>query len=834
MAQKTLGIVTAYGEWLDAGNVGTKADFLASLKGMNGLSAYETALNNGFVGSEADWLEFLKGEKGDAGNTIGVPDGGQTGEVLRKVSPTDFDTEWASPYPSSGIPKGNLASDVQSSLDKADNAVLQGVVGKPGGVAELDDHGVILFNQLPSANQSTEEAPINGNSYIRKDKGWVILPEETDPVYLEDKPTIATKTFVGTELGAHDISPVSHNSIRQAIANEAISRGEAIEAHNEAMDAHPDIRDTINGLTGLPEFDDDTEVLTFTTQDGHTLEVNLPLKALAKDLDYDEDTKELVITKQDDTEIRVDVADLIDVYTASLIATHIQITIHNNEIEATLINGSIGEDKLSTTLSAKINGKQDKIPAGTVGNLVTYSGVTGMVESLDPTELSMLGILQVDNTNPTATNFLQTLVGLMQGELDILHAYFTAGAFTDFTEFPSGWSTPTPPPFFAEIRRVRERGSIIIYQTYSSNMFTRSINFNTPAWNGGWSLLATQDWANGLFTGKQDKIAAGTAGNLVTYSGTAGSLSSIPQNTFNPRIAVTLPDETDLNTITTSGYYKGYGDVSAQTMLNMPAVPSPVSFLLIVLGFIDSNQNNVQLLRFGNTPFFWMRTSSSGGQWSDWRHLVPREHREILANNTDLDDIQTQGSYQVVSSGNANTIVHRPLTSSPTGFILEVEAQSNSDGVAQTVKYFNNQNLIYYRSAAMNSIGWQPWILLGVGSAGFAAPDVQSAQILVNNLSIQGNTSTSIPVIPSNGFLSIMLNVDTSLGDSLYCTVTLNGISILDILLLQSTTNSQSLPLIPVKQGDVVTANIHGIMSSGSSITSAWSIPWTVKLYGIR
>jgi len=222
---------------------------------------------------------------------------------------------------------------------------------------------------------------------------------------------------------------------------------------------------------------------------------------------------------------------------------------------------------------------------------------------------------------------------------------------------------------------------------------------------------------NELFASKQDKIAAGTAGNIITRSGTAGSVSDIPQNTFNPRIATTLSDGTDLNTITTSGYYKGYGDTSAVTMLNMPPVVTPVSFILIVLGFIDSNQNNMQILRFGNTRILWQRTCSSGGLWGDWHQIVPKEHRETLANNTDLDDVRTQGVYQIVSSGNANTILNRPLTSSPTGFILEVEAQLNSDGISQTVKYFNNQNLVYYRSGAMNSIGWQPWILLSAGSA---------------------------------------------------------------------------------------------------------------------
>lgn len=38
---------------------------------------------------------FIKGEKGDKGDTgEGVPSGGTTGQVLKKVSNDDFDTEW--------------------------------------------------------------------------------------------------------------------------------------------------------------------------------------------------------------------------------------------------------------------------------------------------------------------------------------------------------------------------------------------------------------------------------------------------------------------------------------------------------------------------------------------------------------------------------------------------------------------------------------------------------------------------------------------------------------------------------------------------------------------
>jgi len=45
MAQKNLGVVSAYGEWLAQGNSGTKADFLESLNGHPVGSIYESVLD---------------------------------------------------------------------------------------------------------------------------------------------------------------------------------------------------------------------------------------------------------------------------------------------------------------------------------------------------------------------------------------------------------------------------------------------------------------------------------------------------------------------------------------------------------------------------------------------------------------------------------------------------------------------------------------------------------------------------------------------------------------------------------------------------------------------
>ena len=98
---------------------------IAGAGGIQGKSAYQIAVDNGFVGTEQEWLDSLigpqgpkgdtgstgpagatgpQGEKGDKGDTgeqgdtgdagPGVAKGGTAGQVLRKKSGTDYDTEW--------------------------------------------------------------------------------------------------------------------------------------------------------------------------------------------------------------------------------------------------------------------------------------------------------------------------------------------------------------------------------------------------------------------------------------------------------------------------------------------------------------------------------------------------------------------------------------------------------------------------------------------------------------------------------------------------------------------------------------------------------------------
>lgn len=72
--------VSAYQEWLNAGNSGTAQDFLKSLKGDagaaggNGKSAYQIWLDQGGKGDEKTFLATLKGEMGEKGAIVTVND----------------------------------------------------------------------------------------------------------------------------------------------------------------------------------------------------------------------------------------------------------------------------------------------------------------------------------------------------------------------------------------------------------------------------------------------------------------------------------------------------------------------------------------------------------------------------------------------------------------------------------------------------------------------------------------------------------------------------------------------------------------------------------------
>ena len=130
-----------------------------------------------------------------------------------------------------------------------------------------------------------------------------------------------------------------------------------IERHNTSPTAHPDIRELLNTCVGLPEFNDKTYELTFTTKGGAKFIIDLPIEMMG--LHYNEDTQSIEFVNADGSISSIPVSDFVKVYVGS-IGSGIQVTVEGSEIRASLLNNTVSWDKLTLALQEMIQGKADR------------------------------------------------------------------------------------------------------------------------------------------------------------------------------------------------------------------------------------------------------------------------------------------------------------------------------------------------------------------------------------------------------------------------------------------------------------------------------------------
>lgn len=85
--------------------------------------------------------------------------------------------------PSSGIPKTDLASDVQASLGKADSALQSSLKGAKNGVASLDANGLVPTSQLPSYVDDVLEYNGKSNFPTSGETGKIYVDTSTNLTY---------------------------------------------------------------------------------------------------------------------------------------------------------------------------------------------------------------------------------------------------------------------------------------------------------------------------------------------------------------------------------------------------------------------------------------------------------------------------------------------------------------------------------------------------------------------------------------------------------------------------------------------------------------------------
>jgi hypothetical protein len=111
-----------------------------------------------------------------------------------------------------------------------------------------------------------------------------------------------------------------------------------ISEHNTSDTAHADIRNILNTCVGLPTWDSKTYSLTFMTQEGSKLVIDLPLEKMS--LRYNEEAKAIEFDNGDGSISSIPIADFITEY-IGYNGTEIITTIEGSTIKASLVNNSI-------------------------------------------------------------------------------------------------------------------------------------------------------------------------------------------------------------------------------------------------------------------------------------------------------------------------------------------------------------------------------------------------------------------------------------------------------------------------------------------------------------
>lgn len=106
-------------------------------------------------------------------------------------------------------------------------------------------------------------------------------------------------------------------------------------------------------------FDNTTFTFTFKNYKGETQTFDLPLESTVKSGRYDDTTKALILVLQSDDEVSIPVNELCDVYTG-IDGAKVKVTVNsNNEIEATIKEGTITKTDLTQELQEEITNKVD-------------------------------------------------------------------------------------------------------------------------------------------------------------------------------------------------------------------------------------------------------------------------------------------------------------------------------------------------------------------------------------------------------------------------------------------------------------------------------------------
>ena len=257
-------------------------------------------------------------------------------------------------------------------------------------VDSLEELKVVLYDRVQSLTDDEKKT-------ARENIG--ALGEEDLPEIVQEPGSDQKSVMSQDAVTKYTKTAVDNNLLAAKQYTDVIVRG-----HNTSTTAHTDIRELIDKCTTLPTYDPNTYKITFTTNDGATLEIDLPIEELG--LSYNPETESIEFTNHAGEVESIPVSAFVKEYLGS-IGDAIQITIDNNNvIHAVLLNNSINWDNLSRELQEKINNaiSLEELEK----HAVLYDKAQNLTTSEQNMALSNIGselfVLDIENGQATLTD----------------------------------------------------------------------------------------------------------------------------------------------------------------------------------------------------------------------------------------------------------------------------------------------------------------------------------------------------------------------------------------------------------------------------------------------
>ena len=192
----------------------------------------------------------------------------------------------------------------------------------------------------------------------RSNIGAISKEDLPTPVEIVQEPgdsttAVMSQKAVSDELALRPLSSTVNSQLSALKTEVEAYTDSGISAHNTSDTSHIDIRTLLNKCVGIPTYDEATHVITFTTVDGATGKIDLPIEELG--LRYNTEAKAIEFTNADGSITSIPVEDFVKEYVGS-VGDAIQITIGGgNEIQATLLNHAVSWDNLALALQERLN-----------------------------------------------------------------------------------------------------------------------------------------------------------------------------------------------------------------------------------------------------------------------------------------------------------------------------------------------------------------------------------------------------------------------------------------------------------------------------------------------